>query len=62
MTEPHLEHSIFGGHDDAHDGAHEADSPRCRSAGPTGTARPARTHPRRSVGTAPARHACSSPW
>jgi UPF0755 protein len=30
MTEPHLEHSIFGGHEDAHDGPHEG-QPAVRS-------------------------------
>ncbi len=41
MTEPHLEHSIFGGHEDAHD-----DTRSLSAAGPTGTA-PARKPRRR---------------
>ena len=31
MTDPHLEHSIFGGHKDAHDGPHGDDQPVVRS-------------------------------
>ena len=53
MTDPHLEHSIFGGHEDAH----EAAASRRSAAGPTGVARPAR----RSAGAAGS-GACSSPW
>ena len=40
MTDPHLEHSIFGGHEDAHDGPHE-DQPEVRTPGGPAPRRPA---------------------
>jgi UPF0755 protein len=50
MTEPHLEHSIFGGHEDAHDGPHEGQPAVHRRADRHRTARLPRRRSGRRMG------------